>query len=58
MFSESLLNKVRLAEIRRKNTDPHPCPQGDFKITKPSFFIEWDKESNQFRIVNNEKHEK
>jgi len=45
-------------EIKRKNTELPVFTREYLRPTNPSFFIEWDKESNQFRIRKNEKHEK
>lgn len=55
MFSKHLLNGIRREKIKRDN-QPTPIVSFIFGVhnpSNPSFFIEWDKKSGQFKIVSN-----
>ena len=53
MFSKHLLNGIRRMKIKRDNQPTPVLKNDEFRVVKPSFFIEWDKESGQFKIVPN-----
>ncbi|MCK4665936.1 hypothetical protein KAU33_04260 [Candidatus Dependentiae bacterium] len=58
MFSKDLLNGIRRMKIYRDNHSTPVFTSNSLRVVKPSFFIEWDKKSGQFKIVPQETCEK
>ena len=54
MYSKNMIDIIRKHKCRRDSIDVKVFSDDDFKPKKPSFFVEWDKDAGQFKIVHND----
>ncbi len=50
MYAKKRLDQIRAGKIRELKRKPLCI--GDFKVTKPSFFVKFDRKSGQWKIVD------